>query len=271
MNHGLDLSNPYLLAWVVIFPLAHAVLTIGFRALNFCPDLTPKRERGSDLVAVCLISAITMTFIAVVGTMTFFNINGCFDNAEYMKQDKLFARSPLLENLIIIPMICYQGWNICVSLIMAEFRTVDSIGHHIVTFFLAYLSMAPYCQYYTMFFFGVAEASSVPLNIMYIFKYVPQLAIRYPVIASQSRTIFGVSFIVVRLLIWPIICYDFWLACYKAYVTKKIHSGFAFGFFLFANTFLTFLQVYWGYLIVKGLLKKNSVGGKGGVTGGGKE
>ena len=280
MDHGLDLSNPHLLAWSAIFPVAHATLALRFRAINFCPALTPKKERGSDIVAVCIVSAIGMLFSAVIGTMAFFNINGFLgdDHAQCMQQDRLFARNALIENYIIIPMICYQAWNLLVCLSIAEFRTPDSIGHHIVTLILAYFVMGPYCQYYAMFFFGVAEVTTVPLNVMYIFKYVPELAQKYPVIAGQSRNIFGLSFVIVRLCVWPVICYDFWRNSYKVYVSKRIHSEVVFGFFLFANTFLTFLQVYWGYLIIKGALKsksksggsKNERGG-GGEGGGGKE
>jgi len=70
-----------------------------------------------------------------------------------------------------------------------------------------------------------------------------------------------VSFIIFRLILWPLYSYQFWLDSWELlstgkdrYSGKAVHSNFVVLFFLGANLFLTFLQFLWGRQVVKGLL-----------------
>ena len=82
--------------------------------------------------------------------------------------------------------------------------------------------------------------------------------------------------IILRLIVWPIHCWHFWLSSlylifshydYHAFdaiilnflpfnITMPCHSVFVVSFFLVANTLLTILQFYWGVTIFGFLFKK---------------
>lgn len=70
-----------------------------------------------------------------------------------------------------------------------------------------------------------------------------------------SRVVFAVSFIIIRLIMWPYVSYDFWIGSFDLLKTGKAHSNFVVAFFLFANLFLTGLQFLWGSKIFGFLFK----------------
>lgn len=248
MNHGVDLNNPHFLGWAVGIPVAHAACTLAFRVAGVFPERSKKGCRGSDIVAFALVASLLVTYVTITGTLGFFNLFDVLDTVEVFT-DKFYAQSSYVENYLVYPMLCYQVWNLTMCLILAEFRTPDAIGHHIVTGCLAYFGFAPYAQYYALFYFGVAEASSIPLNLLDIFKFLPHLSEKYPAVQNAVKTAFALAFFAIRIVVWPFISYELFFGCIELFKNGTAHSTFVVGFFLFANLFLTFLQFYWGFLI----------------------
>ncbi len=254
---GIDFSNPVVLQWAVFIPAVHIALLILFRLISIFPQNTRKGSRASDILSIEIVSQICVIYCAYHGCLGFFNLFGSIDNSKIF-EDKFYERSLFVENKIVIPMLFYQLWNLFVCILHNEFRSMDSIGHHFVTSCLAYFGLYPYAQYYALFYFGVGELTTIPLNVVDAFKNIPELSMRYPAIASAARYSFAASYFIIRILYWPVVSYELFFGCKDLLQNGTAHSNFVVGFFVFANSFLTGLQFYWGYLIIKGLQKKSS-------------
>lgn len=202
-----------------------------------------------------IMAGLCVLYLAVFGSIAFFDLMpGQFDYGA-AKSDIYYGRSTFIENHLIAPMISYQFWNFLLCLFNADLFDPAMIGHHLVTGSLAYFGLAPYLHGRASFFFGAAEWSNVPLTFVDIFKYFPDLKNRFPMVNEVSRVLFALFFIVLRLIIWPYISYDFWIGSYDLLSTGKAHSNFVVAFFLGANFFLTFLQFFWGSKIFGFLFK----------------
>jgi hypothetical protein len=116
---------------------------------------------------------------------------------------------------------------------------------------LANFGYGPFAQYYALFYFGIAEASSIPLTLLDSFKYVPVLAKNYPSLNTACKAIFAASFFIIRIFIWPFVSYGLFNNCVDVLLNGKAHSTFVVCFFLFANIFLTGLQFYWASLMIR--------------------
>ena len=95
----------------------------------------------------------------------------------------------------------------------------------------------------------------IPLTLVDIFKYFPDLKEKMSWLNELSRYTFALSFLIIRLIIWPYISYDFIRGSVDLLQSGRAHSKFAVGFFLFANVFLTGLQFFWGTKIFGFLFK----------------
>ena len=244
-----------LLGWSIFIPVLHVALVVIFRALNWFPQETRKRCRGSDIVALELVSTVCVVFVATAGVLGYFNFFDVMDNQNLYTIEKFYGYSKHVEDYLVTPMLCYQLWNLVACLLHNEYRDLAGIGHHIVTSGLAYMGFHPYAQYYALFYFGVAELTTIPLNAVTIFKHLPHLSTQYPFLYQLARNSFVVSYFIVRIFWWPVVSYELFFGCIDLLTNNKAHSTFVVCYFLFANMFLTGLQFYWGYLIVRKALR----------------
>jgi hypothetical protein len=202
-----------------------------------------------------IVAGLCVTYLGIIGTLAIFHLNPDFDMEE-IEKDKLYGRAQFVEDHLIMPMLSYQGWNVLLCFFNADLRDPAMIGHHLATFSLAYFGLNPYVHYYGLFFFGFAELTNVPLTMVDIFKYFPDLKEKMPIVNEICRVSFAISFIIVRLLIWPYISYQFWLGSLELLNNQTAHSVFVVLVFLGANIFLTGLQFFWGSKIFGFLFKK---------------
>jgi len=120
------------------------------------------------------------------------------------------------------------------------------IGHHVVTFGLAFIGAAPYVPFYAIFFFGLANLSSVPLVA---FTLCDALRSQYPAFETPlvvNQGLFAILFLLVRVGIWPLISVVYWADTYVAASEGWVHSYPATTILLLSNVFLTGLQFMWG-------------------------
>ena len=97
------------------------------------------------------------------------------------------------------------------------------------------------------------EITNIPLTAIDIFKHYPELIKQHPAIYTALRNFFAVSFIAFRLIMWPVVSFQFWTATLEALSNGQIAKASCFGepwlettaaiTFLIANASLTFLQV----------------------------
>ena len=255
MDHGLDFTDPHLIVWSVALPILHIILVAYFREKSICSEKTSSGSRGSDILACNIVSTVCVSWCSVTGILGYLNISNAIDNMEIFN-DKFYAKSLFVQNYVVTPMFCYQVWNLIACLIHNQFRTADAIGHHIVTGAVAYFALRPFGHYYALFYAGISECSTISLNFVSTFTDVPELSKKYPQIFILSKIIFGCSYFIIRMVIWPILSIELWLGCRDLLVSGKAQSNVVVGFLMFANMFLTGLQLYWGYLLVKAAMPK---------------
>ena len=262
MDHGIPMT-PSFIGWGIFVPVTFFGLVVTFRAMDLWPHKTRRGSRASDIMAFEIMAGLCVLYLAVFGCIAFFDLlPDHFDYNEAV-ENVFYGRSTFVENHLIAPMISYQFWNFLLCLFNADLRDLPMIGHHLVTGSLAYFGLHPYLHGRAMFFFGFAEFTNVPLTFVDIFKYFPELKEKYSLVNEVSRVIFAVSFIIIRLIIWPYVSYEFWLGSYDLLSSGKAHSNFVVSFFLFANLFLTGLQFLWGSKIFGFLFKSGKSGKKG--------
>ena len=250
------MTAPFVI-WFVLVPVMYFALVILFRSLNWWEAKTRKGSRGSDIMAFEIVAGLCVTYLAVVGVIAYFKLCPEWDHTS-IDNDHFYGYSQFVEDHLIAPMISYQGWNALLCLFNADLRDPAMIGHHIATGSLAYFGLHPYVHYYGLFFFGFAELTNIPLTIVDIFKYFPDLKAKFPALNDLCRVAFAVSFILLRLLLWPYVSFEFWTGSLALLQEGKAHSIFVVSVFLGANIFLTGLQFFWGSKIVGFLFKSNS-------------
>jgi hypothetical protein len=111
-------------------------------------------------------------------------------------------------------------------------------------------------RYHAPFFFGVIEISSVPLAMMNFCKNNRELVDkRYPNLYLQLRICFSVVFLVVRVIMWTPLMRDVLRSSVLLGWTCQTNlCVFGIGCFWLSASFLSFLQYYWAFLILKGYI-----------------
>jgi len=150
----------------------------------------------------------------------------------------------------------YQLWSIAVGIIKIK-EPFTMIMHHISVVCVALISVVftNGFRYYTAFFYGVAEISSVPLALMNIFKNNPALVQKHPTWNLIIKMAFAVSFLSVRVIYWTPLMFTFLRLSYSLSSTCPTMLCFVYlRLFMLCASFLTFLQWHWAWKIIKGLL-----------------
>ena len=167
----------------------------------------------------------------------------------------------VLGNREVFPMTCaqfgYNLWAIPVGLILVR-ESPAMLCHHIAVLFVTSVSafFTTGHRWYVPFMYGVLELSSVPLAVMNAFKDNPEYIKKYPIVFTVIRWMFALSFLYIRWYLYLPLKYDFLRSFGFTVITHQ--STFAIvvtGLTWFASFFLLVLQLMWGLLIVKGLVK----------------
>lgn len=255
VSHGIDFNNQVFQRWFILTPVGYFALVILFRGMGLWDFPTRKGGRTSDIMAFLFSALISVTYLGVAGAVATYDLFGV-DESTRLNADMFYARSQFVEEHLIYPMITFQGWNVLLCFFSPDLRDPAMIGHHLATASLGFLGLSPYLHGAGLFFFGLAEVSNIPLTIYDIFKYQIKngWTEKYPILYQASQVTFALSFIILRLIMWPIKSWTFWNGSIDLLQSGKAHSQFAVGFFLLANIFLTGLQFMWGWTIIKMLL-----------------
>jgi hypothetical protein len=136
------------------------------------------------------------------------------------------------------------------ALLINDLYSVAFVGHHASTALLSWFVMGPFVHYYALFFIGVAEVSNMPLTVVDACKAFKPLRKIVPTLNTLSRLSFAVSFVVIRIVWWPIVSFGFWQLSLEALRTGSAKNSAVVGVFLVGNVFLTGLQFLWGAKLV---------------------
>jgi TLC domain len=151
----------------------------------------------------------------------------------------------------------YQLWAIPLGLVIGE--TLPMMVHHFTVIIVAGMSgfLTNGFRYWTPFFYGVIELSSVPLAVMNAFKDNPELIVRYPRLYTNVRLTFAALFLYIRILMFVPRNLNF----LRDHFTLFSHYPHNLPYVIFMGSaslssfILILLQLYWADLIIKGLVK----------------
>ena len=166
-----------------------------------------------------------------------------------------------LEELAILGsvQIGYQIWSILIGLFFVK-ETIPMFIHHVCAISasckVAFLING--FRYFAPLALGMTELSSVPLAIMNAFKNNKSWADAFPTAYILVRLVFSVAFLVIRVYMFvPQHLEYLKLAFLVPYLATE--QALWYRLFMFTNWvgafFLLSLQLYWGYLIVTGMMK----------------
>lgn len=170
-------------------------------------------------------------------------------------------------------------WDIPASIATEPLRDPLMMAHHVGMLVIAgivggIVTPAPLCTYYGSFFLGVIEISSIFLIIVdlfhpkYNFWYLWLKETTSPVgsfyrdhVHELVRVTFAVAFLALRAVYFPFlmvrVCLsDFWKAAMLPIDERYGISKAPFLIIFVLALLFTFLQLHWGFLVVKGVIKK---------------
>jgi TLC domain len=152
--------------------------------------------------------------------------------------------------------IGYQLWAIPLGLYYVQ-ESWPMLLHHGTVVVCASMSgfLTLGFRYWTPFFYGLVELSSVPLAVMNCCKDHVVLQQRYPTFYGRVRLAFAISFLYIRVVLFVPRQYYFLRDHYLLFSTSPIRLYQAYMATVWLSSFfLLNLQLYWASLIVQGLL-----------------
>lgn len=123
--------------------------------------------------------------------------------------ERMYSRLPWSQRCVEV-MFAYQLYDFAAGFFIAELQTVDMFAHHIMAGSLAFFALYPYAHAYVLFYFGIVELSSVILTGAELVELFPKFDRDYPAVRATLQGAFAVSFIIIRLLMWPYMLFFFW-------------------------------------------------------------
>eukprot|EP00045_Choanoeca_perplexa_P007939 m.72834 g.72834 ORF g.72834 m.72834 type:complete len:267 (+) comp14285_c0_seq2:872-1672(+) len=231
--------------------ILHLVLKYGiFKNIAFT-------HSKAGVMAFETIAGVCVTYLTIQGFVGWF--------VDPTPIDKLYTPLPRAFEMSEL-MVAYQLYDLITMFIYKDLFTIAMLVHHILAGILALNGLYNFMHGYCYFFFGLIEVTNIPLTIIDIFKHYPDLIKQYPNTYTAIRNFFAISFILFRLIMWPIVSFEFWTATLTALSSGQIAKATRFGqpwlettaavTFLVANAGLTFLQCLWGKTIINGIYKQ---------------
>eukprot|EP00545_Synedropsis_sp_CCMP1620_P001187 CAMPEP_0119014052 /NCGR_PEP_ID=MMETSP1176-20130426/9328_1 /TAXON_ID=265551 /ORGANISM="Synedropsis recta cf, Strain CCMP1620" /LENGTH=291 /DNA_ID=CAMNT_0006967187 /DNA_START=14 /DNA_END=889 /DNA_ORIENTATION=- len=260
--------------------------------LGELPTFASKEHIQNELIPGTILSAVLVSILFVVsqvgvkrltpkGTATFINdsaylittlvVNmacGIMGVYYYMQIEEAdpSVDTMVLGSRIIVPLACLQVgkniWAFPIGLTLFD-ETPAMLAHHVSVILVVTTSavMTTGFGYFGPILFGILEWSSVPYAVMTFFKLNPAYIKSYSGVYSLVRFIFAIVFLYVR---WYLTLPAMWsmlrLVGFRVYTLYEEGAPSTIAFFLLgftwiATLFLAVLQVFWGVLIVKGVVK----------------
>lgn len=222
-------------------------MTIGFVLLfPLLKMMFPKtiKKHGAFLLAFEIVAFFPLFYCAYEGATAWWFKLDDFTT----KEQRLYATSPHARNVLQCN-FAFQTWDFFASMLHKETAAPEMLAHHLLAALLCYWAITmPYMHYYGVYFMGVAEVSSVPLVVVDICKYYPEVTKRFPWLDLASKLSFGILFLIVRDILWVWTAITVWkdgLGILKAGDFPEQYPGYITAGVLLANVFFTTLQLLW--------------------------
>jgi hypothetical protein len=220
---------------------------------KFCDDGASTCRRA-DLIAYKVTAMICMFYMGLMGTYNWY-----FSKPLHQlktPEDRLFGFSEQADaqNIAIF---CYQVWDLAVSVTIPEHREGIFLMHHLLAAITAFCSLEfQMVPYYSVFFGGCSELSSIFLVLADTDQMFPLVAKNYSNVVLASQALFTLSFTYFRVFGWIYHSFPLWkdvVSCIKSGSSERHRPGktqFLY-VFLTLDTVLGALQLFWMTEIVK--------------------
>lgn len=199
-------------------------------------------------------SACANLLLSVMGVyFEYFVKSGAFSLEEATQGGKEFIFLSTLQ-------IAFQVFSIPIGILHTN-ESKQMLVHHtavvVVTGMSAFFRNG--FRYWTPFFYGIIEISSLPLAPYNWFKNNPEYSAKYPALFDRVRLTFAFSFLWFRVAMFIPRIVPYLLQQYFLFST---HPSLPYRAFMsvawICSLVLFFLQMMWGSLITRGLLKRFS-------------
>ena len=160
--------------------------------------------------------------------------------------DRLYVYDSSFQRLSAV-MFGFQAKNLVDTVVFRDGAVF--VVHHIVTMTVALFALHPYSHLYGSFFFGVSEISTTVLAVLALFDGefgVPELERDFPNLRLFIGTVFAISFVLIRCVIWPYLTFFY---CKDALEILQhpadVHSPLLVKVFMGGLIILSVMQVIW--------------------------
>jgi hypothetical protein len=246
----------YTAAWSVGSLVAFGLLTIGCKqipAFGASPSFA-----AHMIVHVFLVCAIC--YYSLVGRLDWIT------EQPATLQERMYTFDPSAHKICLLQ-IALQIYVVASALYTRHPLLMSPVAfaHHLMTGAGMCISLRPFGHSRTGLFFGVTELSTIPLDVIDLFKGFKQLRTQFPRTELVSKIIFALSFLGLRVGLVTHASYGFQSDLYQLYATGDFvtHSLSVLAFSSLANVGIVLLQFYWATLILKGVQKLLAGGGGG--------
>ena len=247
-----DESIHNILSVAAIITVLHLVLLLIMKAF-----ISKKDKKESSKAAWKASYQLTNLFVNLcLGTLgIYYELSS--SRVDHSIENKIVGYSDIRYFAII--QIGYQLWALPIGILFVG-ETTSMIIHHVAVICVASTSTFLTCgfRYYIPFFYGVIEISSVPLSVMNAFKNNPDLIKNYPGIYGKVRLLFGVTFLLVRVVLWTPFYWDFIVLAMMLLRSSVGSTKVILALFNLSSIVLTMLQYFWATKILSAMMKSRS-------------
>lgn len=169
---------------------------------------------------------------------------------------------------VVLAMMLF--WDIPTGLLVKVMREPLMLAHHFGMALVALLGFVPLFSYYAFFFFGVIELSGIFLCFVDVFHpkhkewtALLETAPRLSKFNDACRALFVLLYMVLRAVLFPYVIFsgvvaDYWSLLQLSQADPKVLRGVPLPLLTLTpalGVLFAFLQVYWGWLIIKQVRK----------------
>lgn len=162
-------------------------------------------------------------------------------------QSRMYSPTPhaIYANNVLGALVLFE---MAMLIVLPEIRTWDAVLHHFAVCTVCSFTFypRPFGTFYSPFYSGLQELSSVALGIVDIFKQFPSLQEQYIGCYFAGRFLFAILFVAVRLVLWAWVVWYFWRDLYLLCVNNQVRDWLPVVVCYSLNAFVTFLQIIWG-------------------------
>jgi len=181
-------------------------------------------------------------------------------------RERMYGFDPSAEKICLLQM-ALQIYAIATALLTRHplLLTPVALTHHVLTGLSMCAAMHPFGHSRVNVFFGITELSTIPLEVIDLFKGFKELRMQCPKVDLACKAAFALSFFGLRIGLVTYHSVGFQRDLYELYATGTAHSQAVVALSALFNAMIVALQFYWSTLIVKGM--RRALGGGGGKGG----